>query len=174
MRITLDPGVRCRDHPNAPKEEKVDVNLEAAIKTIKADDFKEIASIPCAKKSLEQGIIGATLAGAGRFIWKGNFKSAANFAVTFGLIVSAGAFEYCNMTRKMERIAMKKIIEVHNEQQGAENITVGPPPQAVVRPPAPPGTFIDTSLTREQREAAMIKARETEQAKLRKSWWKFW
>ncbi|KAL2889857.1 hypothetical protein HOO65_020399 [Ceratocystis lukuohia] len=133
------------------------------------DDFKEIASIPCAKQSLEKGIIGAALAGAGR-----NFKSAANFAVTFGLIVSAGAFEYCNMNRKMERIAMKKIIEVHNEQQGTENITVGPPPKAVARPPAPSGAVIDMSLTREQREAAMIKAREAEQAKLRKAWWKFW
>lgn len=78
------------------------------------------------------------------------------------------------MTRKMERIAMKKMIEVHNEKSGSDKFTVGPAPTAVVRPPAESDVSIPAHLSREEREALMIKARQAEQASLKRSWWKFW
>lgn len=57
----------------------MDVNVGNALKTIKPDDFKDIASIPCAKTSLEWGIITAAVAGAGRFVWKGTRRIPCNY-----------------------------------------------------------------------------------------------
>ncbi|KFA62029.1 hypothetical protein S40285_02150 [Stachybotrys chlorohalonatus IBT 40285] len=95
-------------------------SVQQVLSEIKPDDFAKIGSTPCAGQGFLSGIgAGAGLGGL-RFIQKGSLKGSANWAVGAFLLGSIVSYEYCQYRRRAERIALKREVEIVNEQKRQE------------------------------------------------------
>ncbi|SPO03288.1 uncharacterized protein DNG_05970 [Cephalotrichum gorgonifer] len=93
--------------------EATGASLSEAVKTIKPEDFLEVHKSACGRQGLMTGIVLGALTGGLRFVWKGAPRTAANWAVGGFFTGSVLGFERCHYLRRLERISMKRIVEVH-------------------------------------------------------------
>ncbi|CAH0026282.1 unnamed protein product [Clonostachys rhizophaga] len=91
--------------------------ISNAVAMIKPDDFKNVASTPCARNALLTGIAGGFGLGGVRFVFSGKIGKAANWAVGTFVFASMGQYEYCQYLRRCEKRDMKRNIEVINESK---------------------------------------------------------
>ncbi|ORY98481.1 hypothetical protein BCR43DRAFT_487605 [Syncephalastrum racemosum] len=101
------------DDHNQSKQEP---SFGEAVKTIRADDFKHIGKIPCARNSLLYGIGAAFGMGGIRFIMKRAVPTAANWAVASFCGVSLVSFELCQMQRRQKLERLHMIVNARNKK----------------------------------------------------------
>ncbi|CAI4214700.1 unnamed protein product [Parascedosporium putredinis] len=89
------------------------VSIGDAVKTIKPEDILQVHRSACGRQGLMMGITAGAITGGLRFVWRGTPIKAANWAVGGFLGGAILGFERCQYLRRLERISMKRIVEVH-------------------------------------------------------------
>ncbi|KAI7863578.1 hypothetical protein BDF14DRAFT_1885003 [Spinellus fusiger] len=98
-----------------------------AFKTVKLEDFKQVAKIPCARNALLYGMGTGVSVGAIRYLMKRKVPTAANWAVVAFCGVSLVSFEMCHLERKSKIEKLHRIIkatDAHEPVQRNERLTV--------------------------------------------------
>ncbi|KAJ6441016.1 Cox20/FAM36A [Purpureocillium lavendulum] len=91
--------------------------LTDAVATIKSEDFVNVASTPCARNGFLTGIASGAGVGGLKFVLQGNAIKAANWAVGIFVLGSTLSYEYCQYQRRVEKIQMKRHIEIVSENR---------------------------------------------------------
>ncbi|KAL2110332.1 hypothetical protein VUR80DRAFT_1337 [Thermomyces stellatus] len=91
-------------------------SLAEAVKSIKPEDFLEVHKSACGRQGLMTGIVAGAVVGGLRFVWRGAPLKAANWAVGGFVVGATAGFERCHYLRRLERISMKRIVEVHQSE----------------------------------------------------------
>ncbi|KAG2218792.1 hypothetical protein INT45_000329 [Circinella minor] len=87
-----------------------------AFQTIKAEDFKNVGKIPCARNALLYGMGGAFGVGGIRYIVKRAVPTSANWAVAAFCGISLISFEMCQMDRKSKLERLHLIVKESNSR----------------------------------------------------------
>ncbi|MCJ1246587.1 hypothetical protein MMC30_003796 [Trapelia coarctata] len=89
-----------------------EASLLDGLKSIKAQDFRELHQKPCVRDALLVGIGSGFLLGGGRMVFGASAWHSMSLAIGSFCVSSAGTYEFCQRRRALERQGMQRAAEI--------------------------------------------------------------